>query len=250
MHVFCLLPVVTSTGCIFPSFTYVYGCKSSMEGFLGGGVVELKTTQSWAHFPNTSFDIVVLAVSAGGLTALSRILAALPADFPAVLVIVQHLDPRHRSLMADILSRRTALQVQQATGRESLCPGTVYIAPPNRTAFFRSTVEELETTNEELETMNEELQSSNEELQTMNDELRQHTDDLNQANAFLESVLASLPAGAIAIDRNFIILMWNHQASALWGLRAEEVRGQRLLSGDTPPHGGIGVRTERLAVTR
>jgi hypothetical protein len=60
MHVFCLLPVVTSTGCIFPSFTYVYGCKSSMEGFLGGGVVELKTTQSWAHFPNASFDIVAL----------------------------------------------------------------------------------------------------------------------------------------------------------------------------------------------
>jgi two-component system CheB/CheR fusion protein len=66
----------------------------------------------------------------------------------------------------------------------------------------------------------------------MNDELRQRTDDLNQANAFLESVLASLHAGAIVIDRNFTILMWNHEASALWGLRAEEVRGQSLLSLD------------------
>jgi two-component system chemotaxis response regulator CheB len=117
---------------IFPSFAYVYGCKSSMEGFLGGGVVELKTTQSRAHFPNASFDIVAMAASAGGLTALSRVLAALPADFPAVIVVVQHLDPRHRSLMADILSRRTALQVKQAREGESLCPGTVYIAPPNR----------------------------------------------------------------------------------------------------------------------
>jgi chemotaxis methyl-accepting protein methylase len=43
------------------------------------------------------------------------------------------------------------------------------------------------------------LQSSNEELQTMNDELRQRTDDLNQTNAFLESVLASLHVGAIAM---------------------------------------------------
>ncbi|HEY6200661.1 MAG TPA: chemotaxis protein CheB, partial [Candidatus Binatia bacterium] len=46
------------------------------------------------------YDIVALAASAGGLRALSYILAALPADFPAALVVVQHLDPRHRSLMA------------------------------------------------------------------------------------------------------------------------------------------------------
>jgi two-component system chemotaxis response regulator CheB len=116
----------------FPSFTYAYGCESSGKRFLGGGVVELKTKQSPAHFPNAAFDIVALAASAGGLTALSRVLAALPADFPAAIVVVQHLDPRHRSLMADILSRRTVLHVQQAREGESLCPGTVYIAPPNR----------------------------------------------------------------------------------------------------------------------
>ena len=52
------------------------------------------------------FDTVAIAASAGGLRALSEILAALPADFPAALVVVQHLDPRHRSLMADILARR------------------------------------------------------------------------------------------------------------------------------------------------
>ena len=61
------------------------------------------------------FDIVALAASAGGLKALTDVLAALPPDFPAALVVVQHLDPRHRSLMAELLGRRTA-----------------YIAPPNR----------------------------------------------------------------------------------------------------------------------
>lgn len=79
-----------------------------------------------------AFDIIAMAASAGGLMALSRVLAALPANFPAALVIVQHLDPRHKSLMADILSRRTPLQVKQAEEGEQVRPGTVYIAPPNR----------------------------------------------------------------------------------------------------------------------
>jgi two-component system chemotaxis response regulator CheB len=79
-----------------------------------------------------AFDIIALAASAGGLKALSQVLTALPADFPASIVVVQHLDPRHRSLMADILSRRTALQVKQAEEGNRLTAGTAYIAPPNR----------------------------------------------------------------------------------------------------------------------
>lgn len=89
-------------------------------------------SRSQPHFPGAAFDVVALAASAGGLTALSRVLAALPAEFPAALVVVQHLDPRHRSLMADILSRRTPLRVKQAEEGDRVCPGTVYIAPPNR----------------------------------------------------------------------------------------------------------------------
>ena len=59
-------------------------------------------------------------------------LAALPAHFPAALVVVQHLDPRHRSLMADILAKRTALEVKQAAEGDRLEPGRAYVAPPNR----------------------------------------------------------------------------------------------------------------------
>ncbi|MGC1402008.1 MAG: chemotaxis protein CheB [Thermodesulfobacteriota bacterium] len=82
--------------------------------------------------PKPAFDIVALAASAGGLSALSRVIGALPAGFPAIMVVVQHLDPRHRSLMADILSRRTPLQVKQAEDGDRLKPATIYIAPPNR----------------------------------------------------------------------------------------------------------------------
>ncbi|HEY0783394.1 MAG TPA: chemotaxis protein CheB [Thermoanaerobaculia bacterium] len=78
-----------------------------------------------------AFHVVALAASAGGLAALSEVLAALPADFPAPILVVQHLDPKHRSWMAEILSRRVELDVRQAQGGETLATGTIYIAPPD-----------------------------------------------------------------------------------------------------------------------
>lgn len=88
--------------------------------------------QPFLPSPSAAYDIVAFAASAGGLKALSQVLSGLPVDFPAAITIVQHLDPRHRSLMADILSRRTPLLVKQAEEGDQLEPGTVYIAPPNR----------------------------------------------------------------------------------------------------------------------
>ncbi len=82
--------------------------------------------------PEAPFEVVAFAASAGGLSALSQVLSGLPSEFPASLLVVQHLDPRHRSLMADILSRRTGLEVKEAVTGERVCPGTVYIAPPNK----------------------------------------------------------------------------------------------------------------------
>lgn len=78
------------------------------------------------------FAIVALAASAGGLNALSHVLAALPGDFPAAVVVVQHIDPRHRSLMPEILRKRTHLAVSEAREGERVAPGHVYMAPPNR----------------------------------------------------------------------------------------------------------------------
>jgi two-component system chemotaxis response regulator CheB len=77
------------------------------------------------------FDVVGLAASAGGLSAISKVLAGLGADFPASILVVQHLDPRHRSLMAEILGRRSEMEVKEAAEGDSVRPGCVYIAPPN-----------------------------------------------------------------------------------------------------------------------
>jgi two-component system chemotaxis response regulator CheB len=78
-----------------------------------------------------ALDVVALAASAGGLGALSRVLSGLPADFPASILVVQHLDPRHRSQIAGILARRTALTVKQAEDGDRLKPATAYVAPPD-----------------------------------------------------------------------------------------------------------------------
>jgi two-component system chemotaxis response regulator CheB len=88
--------------------------------------------------PDAAFDVVAIAASAGGLTAISKVLSHLPAGFPASIVVVQHLDPRHRSLMAEILSRNTPLQVKQAEEGDRLSPATVYIAPPNQHLLVNS----------------------------------------------------------------------------------------------------------------
>src|SRR5207253_5796441 len=89
-------------------------------------------------FPGAAFDVVAMAASAGGIAALGRVLADLPPDFPAAIVVVQHLDPRHRSLMADILRRRTELAVVQASEGDRVVPGTVFIAPPDRHLLVNS----------------------------------------------------------------------------------------------------------------
>lgn len=81
--------------------------------------------------PDAPFQIVAIAASAGGLKALSRVLGQLPEDFPVPIVVVQHLDPRHRSLMDEILDKRTPLRVKQAEAGDHPEGGTVYIAPPN-----------------------------------------------------------------------------------------------------------------------
>jgi two-component system, chemotaxis family, CheB/CheR fusion protein len=105
---------------------------------------------------------------------------------------------------------------------------------------LQSTVEELETTNEELqstneelETMNAELQSANDELQTSNEQLRDRTIQITDLNAFMDSVLGSLEAAVIVLDRDFIVQVWTRQAHELWGLRADETVGQHLLNLDS-----------------
>ena len=86
---------------------------------------------SAASSAKSSFPVIAMATSVGGLKALSVILGLLPADFPAAIAIVMHLSPDHKSILAEILSRRTHLVVKEAHSGDTLCPACVFIAPPN-----------------------------------------------------------------------------------------------------------------------
>src|ERR1039458_9420186 len=78
-----------------------------------------------------AFPVIAMAASVGGLKALSVILGGLPGDFPAAIAIVMHLAPDHKSLLAEILNRRTHLVVKEAHTGDILCPAYAFIAPPN-----------------------------------------------------------------------------------------------------------------------
>ena len=77
------------------------------------------------------FPVIAMAASEGGLQALSVILGGLSADFPAAIAIVMHLSPNHESILAEILDRRSPLEVRQAKTGDFLCPSCVFVAPPN-----------------------------------------------------------------------------------------------------------------------
>ena len=74
---------------------------------------------------------MAVGASAGGLHALGRLLAPLEPEFPASILLVQHLDPKHKSLLSVLLARFTRLRVKEAEHGELLLPGVVYIAPPD-----------------------------------------------------------------------------------------------------------------------
>lgn len=80
----------------------------------------------------TGGHLVVVGASAGGVEALSTLVSGLPADFPAPLVLAQHLDPSRPSHLQNILQRRTSLPVQVAEDRSPMQPGTIYVVPANR----------------------------------------------------------------------------------------------------------------------
>ncbi|MGH3483202.1 MAG: chemotaxis protein CheB, partial [Nocardioidaceae bacterium] len=73
------------------------------------------------------YSIVAVASSAGGITALGRVLGGFPADMPVPVVVVQHLDRRHETIIADVIGRRTSLETRLATDGETIEPGTIHI---------------------------------------------------------------------------------------------------------------------------
>lgn len=76
-------------------------------------------------------DIIVIGASAGGVQALSALVAALPRDLPAAVFIVLHIPSDVPSLLPNILARDSRLEVAHAINGEEIKHGKVYVAPSN-----------------------------------------------------------------------------------------------------------------------
>ena len=79
-----------------------------------------------------AFPIVGVGASAGGLEAFSQVLEGLPDKVNMALVLVQHLDPFYKSMLAEILARKTKIPVVEAADGTRVLPNHVYVIPPNK----------------------------------------------------------------------------------------------------------------------
>src|SRR5229473_6775439 len=77
------------------------------------------------------FPVVAIGASAGGLEAYTEFFKALPANTGMAFVVVQHLDPNHRSLLADIISKTAKMPVEEVTSGQKLKPNCAYVIPHN-----------------------------------------------------------------------------------------------------------------------
>jgi len=99
---------------------------------------------------NTSYDassplVVGIGASAGGLDAFKKFFAAMPSDSGMAFVLVQHLDPHHKSLLVDLLSTQTAMQVVEAQDGMSIAGNRAFVIPPDATLTINDGVLRLTT---------------------------------------------------------------------------------------------------------
>jgi len=76
-----------------------------------------------------ALKIVAIGVSTGGPNALADLMPSIPADFPVPIVIVQHMPPLFTKLLAERLSKKSAIPVKEGVAGETLTKGSAWIAP-------------------------------------------------------------------------------------------------------------------------
>lgn len=90
-----------------------------------------KTPAAPDQKPTAAF-IVGIGASAGGLEALKTFFEHVPSDTGMAFVIVQHLDPTHKSLLAELLSGHTKMMGKEVAAGVKVTRNTVYVIPPNK----------------------------------------------------------------------------------------------------------------------
>jgi two-component system CheB/CheR fusion protein len=78
-------------------------------------------------------DLLITAIgaSAGGIEAFSELMRSLPVDTGMAFVLIQHLDPKHHSMLTELVAKQTTMPVKEATDGMKVQPNHVYVIPPN-----------------------------------------------------------------------------------------------------------------------
>lgn len=107
------------------------GTRSGVTGSEGeltsAGDQRSGATPHEGSFPSVA--AIAIGVSTGGPQALSTLLAELPPQFPAPILIAQHMPPVFTGLLAQRLSAQTGHDIREARDGDSLTAGTILIAP-------------------------------------------------------------------------------------------------------------------------
>ena len=85
-----------------------------------------------AEVKENTFPVVAIGASAGGLEAMMELLKHLPADTGMAFIYVQHLSPDHKSLLTEILSKKTKMAVQEIDDMDLIQPNNVFVIPYNK----------------------------------------------------------------------------------------------------------------------
>jgi two-component system, chemotaxis family, CheB/CheR fusion protein len=101
------------------------------------------TAENNAKAPPGLFPIVGIGASAGGLEAFSELLRYLPEKTGMAFVLVQHLDPKHGSVLQEILSRTTAIPVTDVIQGVVVQPDHAYVIPANTNLTIKNGILQL-----------------------------------------------------------------------------------------------------------
>jgi two-component system, chemotaxis family, CheB/CheR fusion protein len=96
--------------------------------------------QALPKHASIDFPVVALGASAGGLDTFKKLFDAMPAGNGMAFVLIQHLDPKHESMMVDLLTGHTPMQVLQAADRMQVERDHVYLIPPGAYLAIRDGV--------------------------------------------------------------------------------------------------------------
>ncbi|MFM9946177.1 MAG: CheR family methyltransferase [Bacteroidia bacterium] len=91
-----------------------------------------KKTPAKAEVKENSFPVVAIGASAGGLEAMMELLKYLPADTGMAFIYVQHLSPDHKSMLTEILSKKTKMIVQEIDDMDKIKPDNIFVIPYNK----------------------------------------------------------------------------------------------------------------------